>query len=97
MLKFLDDLSYEGVSDLLRVGILPCLCRLSFQASRYGLKVIAVEIDSERAEQGKLRPDAREAGKRTFQEGGSSVAALRGQGILEALIMVILRYLSTTR
>ena len=42
MLKFLDDLSCEGVSDLLRVGILPCLCRLSFQASRYGLKVIAV-------------------------------------------------------
>ena len=28
MLKFLDDLSCEGVSDLLRVGILPCLCRL---------------------------------------------------------------------
>ena len=27
MLKFLDDLSCEGVSDLLRVGILPCLCR----------------------------------------------------------------------
>ena len=40
-----------------------------FQASRYGLKVIAVEIDSERAEQGKLRPDAREAGKRTFKKG----------------------------
>ena len=69
MLKFLDDLSCEGVSDLLRVGILPCLCLLSFQASRYGLKVIAVEIDSERAEQGKLRPDAREAGKRTFKKG----------------------------
>ena len=42
---------------------------LFFQASRYGLKVIAVEIDSERAEQGKLRPDAREAGKRTFKKG----------------------------
>ena len=42
---------------------------LFFQASRYGLKVIAVEIDSERAEQGKLRPDAREARKRTFKKG----------------------------
>ena len=30
MLKFLDDLSCEGVSDLLRVGILPCLCRFFF-------------------------------------------------------------------
>ena len=68
MLKFLDDLSCEGVSDLLRVGILPCLCCFSFQASRYGLMGIAVEIDSERAEQGKLRPDAGEAGKRTFKK-----------------------------
>ena len=31
MLKFLDDLSCEGVSDLLRVGILPCLCRFFFR------------------------------------------------------------------
>ena len=30
MLKFLDDLSCEGVSDLLRVGILPYLCRFFF-------------------------------------------------------------------
>ena len=53
-----------------------------FQASRYGLKVIAVEIDSERAEQGKLRPDAREAGKELSRRGqfSSSIARTRNLG-----------------
>ena len=38
MLKFLDDLSCEGVSDLLRVGILPCLCRFFFSGKSIWLE-----------------------------------------------------------
>ena len=56
MLKFLDDLSCEGVSDLLRVGILPCLCRFFFSG-----KSIWLEGDCSRDRFGESRTGEIEA------------------------------------